>query len=181
MNIDSNRDIERWSTASTRATLRGGERTCTICGRVRRRWAPCLTTCAPLQCQPRVTDPTQSFENASVAALLAKRSREDRAALLDELVAVLSEVVPGVQVERALLRRNITSVRLPVGDFVYVLARGANDSFEASRQQEVRGVVIRTVPMAIDLFLAELGLALDVELRRSESGRKALEEWLKSS
>jgi hypothetical protein len=141
----------------------------------------CLTTCAPLQCQPRVTDPTQSFENASVAALLAKRSREDRAALLDELVAVLSEVVPGVQVERALLRRTITSVRLPVGDFVYVLARGANDSFEASRQQEVRGVVIRTVPMAIDLFLAELGLALDVELRRSESGRKALEEWLKSS
>jgi hypothetical protein len=128
-----------------------------------------------------VTDPTQSFENASVAALLAKRSREDRAALLDELVAVLSEVVPGVQVERALLRRTITSVRLPVGDFVYVLARGANDSFEASRQQEVRGVVIRTVPMAIDIFLAELGLALDVELRRSESGRNALEEWLKSS
>ena len=128
-----------------------------------------------------MTDPTPSFENASVAALLAKRSREDRAALLDELVAVLSDVVPGVQVERALLRRNITSVRLPVGDFVYVLAKGANDSFEASRQQEVRGVVIRTVPMEIDAFLAELGLALDVELRRTERGREALEDWLKPS
>ena len=126
-----------------------------------------------------MTDFTPSFENASVAALLAKRSREDRAALLDELVAVLSGVVPGVQVKRALLRRNITSVRLPVGEFVYVLARSANDSFEASRQQEVRGVVIRTVPMAIDAFLAELGLALDVELRRSERGREALQEWLK--
>ena len=128
---------------------------------------------------PCMTDSTPSFENASVAALLAKRSREDRAALLDELVAMLSEVVPGVQVERALLRRNITSVRLPVGDFVYVLARSANDSFEASRQQEVRGVVIRTVPMSIDAFLAELGLALDVELRRTERGREALQEWLK--
>lgn len=126
-----------------------------------------------------MTDSTPSFENASVAALLAKRSREDRAALLDELVAVLSGVVPGVQVKRALLRRNITSVRLPVGEFVYVLAKSANDSFEASRQQEVRGVVIRTVPMAIDAFLAELGLALDVELRRSERGREALQEWLK--
>lgn len=125
-----------------------------------------------------MTEPDSPFESASVAALLAQRSREDRNALLDELVAVLSGIVPGVQVQRALLRRHITGLRLPVGGYVYMLKRNANGSFDASRQQEVRGVVVRTVPMEIDAFLAELGVALDVELRRTEQGRRALQAWL---
>lgn len=125
-----------------------------------------------------MTEPDSPFESASVAALLAQRSREDRNALLDELVAVLSGIVPGVQVQRALLRRHITGLRLPVGGYVYMLKRNANGSFDASRQQEVRGVVVRTVPMEINAFLAELGVALDVELRRTEQGRRALQAWL---
>src|SRR5579862_7438523 len=104
-----------------------------------------------------MTDPDQSFESMSVVAILAQRSREDRTALLDELVTMLSEIVPGVQVERALLRRHVTAIRLPLGGFIYVLKRSSKDSFEASRQQAVRGVVIRTDPMEIDGFLAELG------------------------
>jgi len=114
-----------------------------------------------------MTDPTPSFESATVAAVLAQRSREDRAALLDELVAMFSEIVPGVQVERALLRRHVTAIRLPLGGFIYVLKRSSRDSFEASRQQEVRGVVIRTEPRESDAFLAGLGPAPDAELRRT--------------
>jgi hypothetical protein len=45
----------------------------------------------------------------------------------------------------------------------------------------VRGVVIRTDPMEIDEFLAELGAALDAELRRTEKGRAALHTWLNST
>ena len=74
----------------------------------------------------------------------------------------------------------MTSIRLPVGDYVYVLKKGSNASFDALRLQEVRGVVVRTTPMDIDAFLAELGLALDVELRRTERGRAALQAWLNS-
>jgi len=92
---------------------------------------------------------------------------------------MLAEVVPGVKVERALLRRHIKSIRLPLGGFIYELQRHVDDSYEASRLQEVRGVVIRRDPLEIDAFLAELGLALDVELRRTERGRDALREWLK--
>lgn len=128
-----------------------------------------------------MTDPNSSLESASVAAILAQRNREDRAALLDELVNMLSGIVPGVQVDRALLRRHVTAIRLPLGGFVYALKRSANDSFEASRHHEVRGVVIRSDPMEIDAFLAELGLALDAELRRTERGRDALREWLNST
>lgn len=128
-----------------------------------------------------MTESTPSFEDASVAALLTQRSRADRAELLDDLVTMLSTIVPGVQVERALLRRHVTAVRLPVGDFIYVLKRASADAFDASRQQSVRGVVVRTVPLEIDAFLAELGVALDVELRRTERGREALRQWLDAS
>jgi hypothetical protein len=127
-----------------------------------------------------MTDPDPSFESASVAAVLAQRSREDRSALLDDLVTMLAEVVPDVEVKRALLRRHVTAIRLPLAGFVYVLKR-SDDTFEASRQQAVRGVVIRTDPMEIDVFLQELGLALDEELKRTERGRAALRAWLNPS
>ncbi|HEX6807767.1 MAG TPA: hypothetical protein VF118_07245 [Gemmatimonadaceae bacterium] len=128
-----------------------------------------------------MTDSTPNFESVSVAAILAQRSREDRGALLDDLVTMLSEVVPGVNVERGLIRRRVTAIRLPLGNALYVLQRGANGSFEASRQQQVRGVVIRTDPLEIDDFLTELGNALDAELRRTERGRRAIQSWLNAA
>ena len=128
-----------------------------------------------------MTDPNSSFESATVAAILAQRSREDRAAMLDDLVTMLIEIVPGVKVERALIRRNVTSVSLPLGEYIYVLKRTPDDSYEASRQKKVRGVVIRTDPMELDALLEELGPALDVEMRRTERVRTALRDFLNSS
>ncbi|HEY2850259.1 MAG TPA: hypothetical protein VGI97_10300 [Gemmatimonadaceae bacterium] len=128
-----------------------------------------------------MTDQNSSFDDVGVAAVLARRAREDRDALLDDLVAMLTGVVAGVQVERTLVRRRVRAIRLPFGDAVYLLARAANGSYEASRQQVVRGVAVRTVPLEIEAFLAELGVALDVELKRTERGRAALTRWIDSS
>lgn len=128
-----------------------------------------------------MTAPTPNFDDVSVAAILAQRSREDRSELLDDLVAMLSEVVPGCKVERGLIRRRVTGIRLPVGTTVFALQRGANDAYEASRQQLVRGVVIRTDPLEIDDFLTELGTALDAELKRTERGREAIRSWLNTN
>ncbi len=128
-----------------------------------------------------MTDDTPPHEAASVTGMLTRRCREDNNALLDDLVAMLSGIVPDVRVERALIRRHVTALRMPLGGFIYVLKRASATSFEASRQQQVRGVVIRTEPMEIDEFLAELGPALDAELKRTERGRDALRAWLQSS
>lgn len=125
-----------------------------------------------------MSDSSPSFETSSVVAILAQRSREDRDSLLDELVEMLSTVVPGVRIERSLLRRHVTAIHIPLGGYVYALKRTSSGSFESIRQQEVRGVVVRTTPLEIDAFLQELGLALDVELRRTERGRDALRAWL---
>lgn len=125
-----------------------------------------------------MADDTPSFESTSVAAILAQRSREDRAALLDDLVAMLGEVVPRARVERSLFRRRVTALHLPVGGYVYILRRSADETFEATRQQQVRGVAIRTDPLEIDAFLEELGLALDAELQRTERGRDVLRAWM---
>src|SRR5437763_16056298 len=104
-----------------------------------------------------MTSPSPSFENASVAALLAQRSREDRGALLDELVSVLSGVIPGVQVERSLLRRQVNAIRRPVGEFVYVLRRSAADVVVASLRHIVRGGAIRNVPRELAVCRQEPG------------------------
>jgi hypothetical protein len=128
-----------------------------------------------------MTDRTPNLDSVSVAAILAQRSREDRSALLDDLVAMLTEVVPGVQVERSFLRRRVTGIRLTVGNHIYALKRGSGDRVEASRQQLVRGVVIRTDPMDLDAFLAALGDALDAELKHTERGRDAIRAWLRST
>jgi hypothetical protein len=128
-----------------------------------------------------VSDSSPSFDDTSVAAILAQRSRADRRELLDELVSMLSAILPDVRVERSLLRRRVTAVRVPVGGYVYVLTRTADGSYEPSRQQVVRGVAIRTVPMEIEAFLEDLGTAIDAELRRTEKGRAALQKWLNSS
>jgi hypothetical protein len=125
-----------------------------------------------------MSDPTPSLESASITAWLVKRSREDQKDLLDELVTALSGAVPGIVIDRSLLRRRITAVRIPLGGFVYVLEKHSERSFEAVRQQVVHGVAIRSVPMEIDAFLSELGLALDVELRRTEQGHAALQAFL---
>ena len=127
-----------------------------------------------------MSDSSPSFDETSVAAILAQRSRADRRELLEELVSMLSVILPDVRVERSLLRRRVTAVRVPVGGHMYVLTRTADDSYEPSRQQIVRGVAVRTVPMEIDTFLEDLGKAIDAELRRTERGRAALQKWLNS-
>jgi hypothetical protein len=123
----------------------------------------------------------QSLDATAVAAILAQRSRQDSDEMLDDLVAMLSGTVPGVRIERGLLSRKIMALRIPLAGSVYVLRRGSDRSFETSREQEVRGVVVRTVPMEIDAFLAELGVALDAELGRTEKGRLALRTWFDAS
>lgn len=127
-----------------------------------------------------MTERQSPSENTSVAAILVQRNREDRDALMDELVGLLAGTVPGVQIERTLFRRRVKAIRLPLGDEIYVLARASHGSFEASRQHSVRGVVVRTDPMPLDAFLSELGSAIDAELRRTEAGRNVLQSWLSS-
>ncbi len=127
-----------------------------------------------------MSQPPASWESTSVTAILARRSRDDLTDLLGELVGLLPGVMPAAQVRRSLLRRHVTEVRIPLTGAAYVLRRGAGGRYEASRQHEVRGVVIRTEPMEIDAFLAELGPAIDAELQRTERGRQALRDWLAS-
>ena len=120
-------------------------------------------------------------ELTSVAAVLAKRSRDDLGELIEDLIALLVGVMPDLEVKRSLFGRTMKSVRIPLSDRAFVLERTRGGSFEARRQQVVRGVAIRNDPLEIDTFIAELSVAIDSELRRSERGRLALESWLQSN
>ena len=123
-----------------------------------------------------MTDPSPTWDSTSVAAVLARRSHEDVTELLAELVTMLAGLLPDARVKRSLLRREITSIRVPLGGYVYCLERQGG-RFAALRQQAVRGVVIRSDPMEIDAFLAELGTAVDAERERNDRWRAALATW----
>jgi len=47
-----------------------------------------------------MTDPVPSADSTSVAAVLAKRSREDLGELLEDLIALFVGVMPDVDVKR---------------------------------------------------------------------------------
>ena len=126
-------------------------------------------------------DPVPSAHSTSIAAVLAKRSRQDLGELIEDLIALLLGVMPDLEVKRSLFGRTMKSVRIPLGDRAFVLERTRRGSFEARRQQIVRGVAIRNDPLEIDTFIAELSEAIDAELRRSERGRSALDSWLRSN
>ena len=128
-----------------------------------------------------MTESSGSLERANVAALLARYSRGDRASLFEELVESLAGLVPGARVERTMLRRRAVAMHAPVGDYVYVIERDAHDVVHASRRHSVRGVVVRTTPLELGPFLEELGAALEVELRRTEAGSRALEQWMRAT
>lgn len=125
--------------------------------------------------------PTPSSDDVSVSAILARRSRQDRSELLEDLVVLLVGVMPGIEVKRSLLTRKIQSIRVALGDHAYVLERTRDGSFEARRQQIVRAVVIRNEPIDVDVFISELSAGVDAEARRTERGREALDAWLKSN
>jgi|SRR4051812_43660347 hypothetical protein len=128
-----------------------------------------------------MTEPTPSADAVSVSAILAGQTRQDRAEMLDDLVNLLIGLMPGLEVKRTLFTRRIASIRATFGDRAYVLARTRDGSFEARRQQVVRGVVIRNEPIDVDVFIAEFSSAVDAELRRNERGREALASWLRSN
>lgn len=121
------------------------------------------------------------WESTSVAALLARQNGDDLAAMLADLLELLVDVVPRAEVKRSLLRRHVTHVRLPLGAHIYVLERRRGDAYVATRQQSVRDVVIRTDPMELPEWVAELGAAIDAELARSERARDALRRWMESA
>lgn len=114
-----------------------------------------------------------------------RRAQSDLHAFLEALAARLEGALPGrVQVERkrdGLLSatRHVTAITIQVDGSRYLLD-AHNHDVRASRQHEVRGVVLKTESLPLDRWLQEL----EDDLRRLsgtlEGARGILQDFLTS-
>jgi len=117
-----------------------------------------------------------------VAASL-RADASDLAAFVEALAEKLEQALPWyTRVHRrstSLLskRKRVDRIEVTVGEEQYVLNsdRGAID---ARRATTVRGIVLKSEPVALDQWIDELARAIAADARQSEQGRLALERLL---
>jgi hypothetical protein len=124
--------------------------------------------------------PAPDWESLGVAGALLSRYQQDQQALLEQLATFLESTLPRqTSVHRTLGvlgPRRTTAIRLELGSMRYELTQSTQ--LEASRTRVVRGVAVRSDPMAVEDWLTEVGRALSRELERTGGGRDALARLL---
>lgn len=104
----------------------------------------------------------------------------DLATGIEVLAAKLEDALPAATVvrrrSRSLFSREkvVEEIEVALGDWRYGL-RMERGRVEASRQQTVRGVVIRREPLDLDSWLAAMAAELREQAATSEQARAALE------
>ncbi len=102
---------------------------------------------------------------------------------VEVLAAKLERALPGrVQVERRSVRRlarekRVRSIECEVGERRYMLT-AADGVVDTRRANAVRGIVLKTEPLPVDVWIDSLAQDLAEEARSSEQSRLALEELL---
>jgi hypothetical protein len=104
----------------------------------------------------------------------------DLATAVEVLAVKLEDALPSATAvrrrSRGLLSREkvVEEIEVALGDWRYALRRDGG-RVEASRQQAVRGVVIRREPLDLDAWLTALAAELREQAATSEHARAALD------
>jgi hypothetical protein len=124
-------------------------------------------------------DPLMSM---GVSAHLAQRYAEDQREFVEYLARVLEGVMPDeTVVERRgglFSQKRVRRLTLRLGGFRYTLEVPPKGSLAATRTRTVRGVELKTDPVAFDEWLNEVGGALAEHARANERGSDALRKLL---
>lgn len=111
-----------------------------------------------------------------VAAALSREYASEGREFVPHLARLLESALPEATepiLTGGLLRKTLTGVRITLGDFQYAL-ESAKGPVQASRTHIVRGISLKSEPMAIDEWLAEVGAQIEMRMQESERVRKAL-------
>ena len=112
-----------------------------------------------------------------VAANLASRYAADQRDFLEYLASTLEHALPGaVEISRKgglFGPRRVSALAITLGDHIYRLESGT--AVHPTRSRIVRGIKLKTEPLTMDTWLAEVGAALEEQARSSQAARDALE------
>lgn len=122
------------------------------------------------------------WESLGVTGSLLSRYEHDQQALLDQLAVFLESTLPRqTSVKRThgvLGPRRTTALSIELADQRYNLEHSDRSGLQASRTHVVRGVAVRTEPLSVAAWLAEVSGVLASELERTDSNRAALDRLL---
>lgn len=113
-----------------------------------------------------------------VAATLSKQYAADQREFLELLASMLQGALPE---EAEIVRRGglfskktIAKVVVTFGDYRYTLEDPGRGPLQATRTRIVRGIALKTEPVPVETWLAELSANLDERARTSATAREAL-------
>ena len=126
----------------------------------------------------------EEFTDVGVAGALANVYAEDAQGFLPLLAVILSGAMPNeTQVERrgGLFQREkpVRKVSVTLGENVYALEDQGRGPLAASRTKIVRGIKLKTDPLPVEEWLAELSGEIADRARGNEKAFFALRELLK--
>src|SRR5262249_10760053 len=120
----------------------------------------------------------QEWMKFGIAATLSKQYAADQRVFLDLLATMLETALPAEAeiVKRGGLfsKNTIARVIVTFGDHRYSLEDPGRGPLQAFRTRIVRGIALKTDPLPVETWLADLSANLDERARSSAAAREAL-------
>ena len=127
----------------------------------------------------------EEFSEVGVAGALANLYAQDARGFLPLLAIVLAEALPDeTQVERkgGLFQREklVRKMSVTLGDNIYTLEDLGRGPLAAHRAKVVRGITLKTEPLPVEEWLAELTVHIASRAQQNEKAFFALRDLLKN-
>ncbi len=130
-----------------------------------------------------MSDDLENWSALGVSSALANSYAQDIRGFLPLFAVVLESALPEeTEVERkgGLFQKQkpVRKVTVTLGDQTYTLEDTGHGPLAAQRVKTVRGIKLKTEPMPVELWLAELSEAISARAQRNEKAFFALKELL---
>ncbi len=113
-----------------------------------------------------------------VAGALSREMQQDHELFIQHFAQALQTAFPNeaeLRYEGGFLsKKRLAGVSIKLGDDVYSLAKPARGPFESSKTHVVRGIALKTEPLAIDLWLREVSDLIEARVASDTAARLAL-------
>ncbi|HZO91192.1 MAG TPA: hypothetical protein VFB38_22905 [Chthonomonadaceae bacterium] len=120
----------------------------------------------------------QEWVKFGVAATLSRQYAADQRLFLDLLARMLESALPEeAQIERRgglFSKKTVQRVTVTLGENRYMLEDPGRGPLRAFRTRVVRNIALKTEPIPVQDWLAELSAALEERARTSAAAREAL-------
>jgi hypothetical protein len=135
-----------------------------------------------------MTNEGDALEQISLAAAMANSYARDQNGFLTFVALMLEGSIPeAIDVERKPVRlfsseKHVVGIKINLGDLVFLLDEsGRGHAPVAQKMKIVRGITLKTEQVPIDVWLADLNVAVNAYARQNQHASLAITEYLRAS